>query len=174
MLIKPCMLLLVLGASALAQSDRVATMGDRVRIIAPTTGYSTLTGRVVGTSPDVITLHVDGSVGEFGVRREQIEEIYRSTARHRRPLRGLAIGAPMGAFLGIWFGPKRETAKTGPGIDLEQSSPVPRNALTGAIAGGVIGTVVGTLMRKDDWTPILSQPAAAATGAFRAGLTLRF
>jgi hypothetical protein len=173
MLIKPCMLLLVLATPLLAQENRVAIMGDRVRIIAPTTGYASLTGRVVGTNPDVITLHVDGSVGEFGVRRDQIEEIYRSTARHRRPLRGLAVGLPMGAFLGIWFGPKRETSKTSPGLELDQPSPVPRNALGGALIGSVIGVVAGTLIRSDDWTPILSQPVAG-NSPFRGGLSIRF
>lgn len=153
-MIRTTCLALFLAAPVLAQSDSAATLGDRVLVIAPESGYEKLVGRVTATTPDLINLKVDGAVGEFYIQRSQIVAIYRSVARHRRTKRGLLVGVPLGAFAGIWFGPKAAERS----YDQRYQSPVPRNAVTGGIVGAAIGSAIGFAVRSDVWSPIRAFP----------------
>lgn len=153
-MIRTTCLALFLAAPLLAQSDSAATLGDRVLVIAPESGYEKLVGRVTATTPDLINLKVDGAVGEFYIQRSQIVAIYRSVARQRRTKRGLLIGVPIGAFAGIWFGPRAGERS----YDQSYQSPVFRNALSGGVAGAAIGTVIGFAVRRDVWAPIRAFP----------------
>jgi hypothetical protein len=153
-MIRTTCLALLLAAPLLAQSDSAATLGDRVLVIAPESGYEKLVGRVTATTPDLINLKVDGAVGEFYIQRSQIVAIYRSVARQRRTKRGLLIGVPVGAFAGIWFGPRAGERS----YDQSYQSPVFRNALIGGVAGAAIGTVIGFAVRRDVWVPIRAFP----------------
>lgn len=160
---KSLMLLIAAASPLLAQPDRLVALGDRVRIVAPETGYKQLVGQVTATTPDALSLKVDGSVGEFEVSRSDILSISRSVGHRRNTLRGIRVGLPVGAFAGIWFGPKQKFVNGDP----VGGSPVPRNALAGGVAGVILGAVFGTFIRSDDWEPILAQPKSA-------GLSFRF
>jgi hypothetical protein len=149
-----CAIIALFVAVPLYAQDAVA-LGDRVRIHAPESGYDKLVGRVTATTPDVISLKVDGAAGEFFVRREQIVFVYKSAARKRKTVRGLALGAPIGLGLGIWFGPKSDGERA---YDAGYSSKVPRNAAVGAVAGAIIGAGIGFLTRADAWVPARRQP----------------
>jgi len=145
---------LFISAPLLAQSDSAATLGDRVLVIAPESGYEKLVGRVTATTPDLINLKVDGATGEFYIQRTQIIAIYRSVGRHRRTKRGLLLGIPIGAFAGIWFGPKAGERS----YDEGYQSPVLRNSVMGGIAGAAIGGAIGFAVRSDVWSPIRAFP----------------
>lgn len=162
-MMKSLMLLVAAALPLLAQPDRLVALGDRVRIVAPETGYKQLVGQVTATTPDALSLKVDGSVGEFDVSRGDILSISRSVGHRRNTLRGLRVGLPVGAFAGIWFGPKQKIVNGAP----VGGSPVPRNALAGGVAGVMLGALFGTLIRSDDWEPILAQPMST-------GLLVRF
>lgn len=165
MMIKPGLLLVALASPLIAQAERPITIGDRVMLVAPQSGYDKLTGRVVATTPDVISL--DTRRGEMYVKRDEIVLSFRSVARHRRTLSGLVIGAPIGAGLGLWFGPKGRV-DSGPGIDLDPGAPLfVRNAAVGAIAGTILGGIIGTLVRTDDWKPVMARPQLP-------GISIRF
>lgn len=153
-MIRVACIALFLASPLLAQSEGAATLGDRVLVIAPESGYEKLVGRVTATTPDLISLKVDGAVGEFYVQRSQVVAIYRSIARHRRTKRGLLIGIPIGAFAGIWFGPKAGDRS----YDQSYRSPVPRNAAIGGLTGAVLGSAIGFAIRQDVWTPIRAYP----------------
>ncbi|MEO5567498.1 MAG: hypothetical protein ABIR92_03350 [Gemmatimonadaceae bacterium] len=162
-MMKTLMVLFAVASPLLAQPDRAVALGDRVRIVAPETGYKQLVGQVTATTPDALSLKVDGSVGEFEVSRGDILSISRSVGHRRNTLRGIRVGLPVGAFAGIWFGPKQKIANGAP----VGGSPVPRNALAGGVAGVLLGALFGTFIRSDDWVPILAQPKSA-------GLSVRF
>jgi len=157
-MMKSLLLVVALSSPLLAQSDHVVTLGDRVRIIAPETGYKKLVGRVVSTTPDALSLHIDGSVGEFEVQRADILSISRSTERRRNTKRGAGLGLVIGAFTGIFFGPKASPASIQSGTP--EGSHVGRNALVGGLTGVAVGTFVGFLAKTDYWTPILAGPRA--------------
>lgn len=157
------MLLVAAASPLLAQPDRLVALGDRVRIVAPETGYKQLVGQVTATTPDALSLKVEGSVGEFEVSRSDILSISRSVGHRRNTVRGIRVGLPVGAFAGIWFGPKQKTVNGAP----VGGSPVPRNALTGGVGGVILGALFGSFIRSDDWVPILAQPKSA-------GLSIRF
>ena len=160
---KSLMLLVAAASPLLAQPDRVVALGDRVRIVAPETGYKQLVGQVTATTPDALSLKVDGSVGEFEVSRTDILSISRSIGHRRNTLRGIRIGLPVGAFAGLWFGPKQKVVNGAP----VGGTTVPRNALTGGVAGVMLGALFGSFIRSDEWVPILPQPKSA-------GLSIRF
>lgn len=162
-MLRSLVLLVAVASPLAAQPDRLVALGDRVRIVAPETGYKRLVGQVLATTPDALSLRVDGSVGEFEVARSDILSISRSVGYRRNTLRGIRIGVPVGAFAGLWFGPKQKVVDGAP----VGGSPVPRNALTGGVAGVLIGALLGSFIRSDDWVPILAQPGTP-------GLSLRF
>ena len=162
-------LLVALASPLMAQSEHVVAMGDRVRIVAPETGYEKLVGRVVATTPDALSLKVDGSVGEFEVQRRDIVNIAQSTGRRRHLRQGLQVGIPAGFFTMIFFGPKQKTINGRP--DPDSRNPVPKNMLVGAVAGAAVGGAIGWLVRTDDWTPILARPK---TPGLNVGLSVRY
>lgn len=165
---KALMLLIAVTSPLLGQTERHVTLGDRVRIVAPETGFKKLVGEVVATTPDALSLKVDGSVGEFEVSRADILSISRSVGHRRNTLRGIKVGLPVGAFAGIWFGPKQKLVDGNP----VAGSTVPRNALRGGIAGVILGAIIGSITRTDDWEPILARPKGA--GSPSAGLSIHF
>jgi hypothetical protein len=150
-MIRTAMLTLAFATPLFAQTmpDPVA-LGDRIRVHAPESGYEKLVGRVTATTPDAISMKVDGAAGEFHVRREQILFMYKSAGRKRNTMRGLALGAPIGLGLAIWFGPKSGSPTGG---NTAYKTNVPRNAAAGAIAGALLGAGIGFTVRTDTWVP---------------------
>jgi hypothetical protein len=148
-MIRPALLLL-LAATPLAAQGVPVVPGDRIRVHAPASGYDRLTGEVTETTPDLISMKVDGAAGEFYVRREQILLLYKSASRHRNTRKGIAGGAVVGAALGMWFGPKGGERA----FDESYTPPVLRNAAIGGLAGALIGAGAGFLKRSDRWVHV--------------------
>jgi hypothetical protein len=151
-MIKPVMLLLLVAAPVMAQSDAVATLGDRVRVIAPKAGYAKLTGRVVATTPDALSLVVDRSPTEVAILRDQIDELYRSVGTRRHPMRGAMIGGAIGLLATIQFGPKQQVPNAPQGI--ESGRGTTKNLLIGGLGGAAMGGFVGYLTQTDSWVEI--------------------
>ena len=150
-MIRSALLGVLLAVPAFAQTAGPVALGDRIRVHAPESGYAKLVGRVTQTTPDMIGLKVDGSAGEFYVRREQIVFLYRSVGRRRHTVRGLLLGTAIGAALGVWFGPKDQNERA---LDPTRPNPMGRNAMLGATGGAILGTFAGFATRTDTWVPV--------------------
>lgn len=147
---RSALLMLLVAAPLAAQPAGSVIPGDRIRVHAPASGYDKLVGRVTQTTPDLISMRVDGAAGEFYVRREQILFLYKSASRHRNTRKGMVAGVVIGAGLGMWFGPKGGERA----FDESYTPPVLRNAAIGGLAGGLIGAGAGFLKRSDRWVHV--------------------
>ena len=115
-MIRPFLALLLCAAPVLAQGDRVATLGDRVKVYAPSAGYKRVTGQVVGTTPDVLSLSVKGAEFEVPVARAQIDRLLLSVGSHRNIARGAGLGGLIGLGGYVAFGPRQLDATALPRI----------------------------------------------------------
>jgi hypothetical protein len=153
-MIKSALLLLLSAAPLLAQSERTAALGDRVRIRAPKAGYGRITGQVIATTPDVVQLRIDGGGTEVAVQRGEIEELLLSVKSRRNTTRGIVIGAVAGGALAYVFGPrKQETAYSAPGTRTPTV-----NIVTTAVGGAAIGGLIGYYTRTDSWMRLSARP----------------
>src|SRR5215208_3588865 len=114
-MIRPLLSLLLCAGPLWAPGERVATLGDRVKVLAPKAGYKKITGEVVATTPDALSLRVKGAETEVPVARAQIDRLFLSVASHRNIQRGAAIGAILGLGGYLWFGPRELDATALPG-----------------------------------------------------------
>jgi hypothetical protein len=157
-MIRPFLALLLCASPMLAQGGRVATLGDRVKVYAPLAGYKRITGEVVATTPDVLSLKVKGADTEVPVGRAQIDRLLLSVGRHRNIPRGAAIGAILGLGGYLWFGPRELDATALPGT--KASNRISKtNLITGTVGGAALGALIGNFAMSDVWVQIT--PAAA-------------
>jgi hypothetical protein len=152
------MALLFCAAPLLAQGSRVANLGDRVKVYAPKAGYKKITGQVVATTPDILSLRVKGAESEVPVARAQIDQLYLSLGSHSNIRRGIGLGALAGLTAYMLFGP-RELDATTPAATTQSNKISTTNLVTSTVGGAVIGGFVGNFARSDVWLRIT--PAAA-------------
>jgi hypothetical protein len=152
-MIKSALILTLLAAPLLAQTERSAALGDRVRLKAPKAGYRQLTGEVIATTPDVIQLRLDGGPTEVAVQRVEIQELLLSIASRRNAQRGAVIGTVTGAVVAFLYGPKHQDTPYSP----PTRTPV-INIISAAIGGGAIGGLIGYYTRSDTWVILTPQP----------------
>jgi hypothetical protein len=157
-MIRPLLALFLCAAPLLAQGGRVATLGDRVKVHAPKAGYKKITGEVVATTPDILSLRVKGADSEVPVARTQIDQLYLSLGSHANVRRGIGLGALAGLTAYMLFGP-RELDATTPGATTQSNKISTTNLVTSTAGGAVIGGLIGSLARSDIWVRIT--PAAA-------------
>ena len=150
-MIKRALLLLLLAPPLLAQTERTAALGDRVRVRAPKAGYGKLTGQVIGTTPDVLQLRLDAGQTEVAVARAQIDALYVSTSSRRNTWRGIVIGALVAGVGTYLFGPKEVKLNDPPGTP--QKVPM-GNVVTATVGGAAIGAIVGYYSRSDNWVAV--------------------
>ena len=147
-MIKSALVLLVWAAPLFAQTGRGAALGDRVRVHAAKAGYKKLTGRVIGTTPDVLELRLDAGQTEVAVPRAQIDRLYVSLSTRRNTLRGGVIGAVAAGAGTFLFGPKEVKLDGTPGK-------VPMtNVITATAGGAAIGALLGYFARTDTWLAV--------------------
>ena len=155
-MIRP-LLALLLGAAPVA-AQRVATLGDRVKVYAPSAGYKRITGTVVATTPDVLSLSVKGAEFEVPVARAQIDRLLLSVGSHRNIARGAALGGLIGLGGYMWFGPRQLDATALPGTP-GTSRISWTNLISSTVGGAGLGGLVGNFAITDVWVQIT--PAAA-------------
>ena len=152
-MIKSALMVMLCAAPLVAQTERHAALGDRVRVRAPRAGYSTITGDVIATTPDAIQIRVDKAT-EVGIMRAQIDQLMLSVSSRSHTARGAGVGffaAAAGAFL---FGPKEVKVGQPPGTGKVS----PTNVVVAAVGGAAIGALVGHYTRSDTWMRITPQP----------------
>lgn len=151
-MMKAVVLIVGLAAPLMAQRARTATIGDRVRVIAPKSGHGKLVGLVTSTTPDALGLKVDGAIDEVAVQRDQINSIDLSVATRRHPAPGAFIGGVVGLVIANSFGPKTDAVQ---GIGQEVGTrTTAKNLVTGTLMGASIGAFVGSFVRTDRWVAI--------------------
>jgi hypothetical protein len=146
--------LVALAVSAQAADDRPVTMGDRVRITAP----SVLTKRVEGTlaAVDRETLSVFSTAEgkKVEVRRSQITKLELTRGKMSRWRTGALIGAAWGVGFGVVLSNPPSSAEH---FDVNGGA-VAAGVLIGASPGGLIGAALHT----DRWTSV--SPGAVTLG----------
>jgi hypothetical protein len=147
-MIRSILLLSLCATSLMAQTEQAVTLGDRVRILAPRAGYRQITGNVVATTPDVLSITIDRSATEVAVPRERIDKLLLSVDTKRHVPTGAFVGAALGAGLALWFGPKESTV---PGSTVQAGRGSTRNLVTGTIGGAALGALIGYFARTDTW-----------------------
>jgi hypothetical protein len=144
------LLLALFAAPAMAQMRPVA-LGDRVRVVAPQAGYPRLTGTVVSTTPDVISVQVDGFPTEVPVERSQIAQLLLSIDSHRNTIRGAFLGGVLGAGITLWFGGK-SSPPAAPTIDAGNVSAT--KMIAGTATGIALGALFGFAKKSDTWVEV--------------------
>jgi len=150
-MVRTLLLSSLIAAPLLGQGDRVVTLGDRVRIVAPKAGYKKITGNVVSTTPDVVSISLERSPTEIAVPRDHIDRLFLSVNSRRNAGKGAILGAAVGAGFALWFGPKEGVV---PGSTVETGKGSTKNLVTGAISGAALGALIGYFARTDDWVEL--------------------
>ena len=157
--------------------------GARVRITQ--TGQKPRTAVVVARSADTLVVRWPENSNAVAVPFGQISRLDVSTGRHRKVLKGAAIGTvsagTIGAILGAaTYQPCESTELFG---CLMASSSASESAVLGGVVGGALGLIVGSLVglpKRDDWHQVsldASRVAVAVTPRGRStnvGLSLTF
>ena len=152
-MIKSVLILLLSAAPLLAQTERHAALGDRVRITAPKSGYGRLTGEVTATTPDALQVRLAEGT-EVAVMRSQIDELMLSLSTRRNTARGAVLGTVIFGVGALLFGPKEVGPNQPPG-----TGKVPTvNVISAAVGGGAIGALVGYYTRTDLWVRLTPRP----------------
>ena|SRR5689334_18305993 len=152
-MIKSALMIMLCVAPLVAQTQRHAALGDRVRIHAPDAGYGRLTGQVTATTPDALQIRLDGGT-EVAVMRNQIDAMFLSLSSRTNSLRGAAVGTLIAGAAAFLYGPKKVTAGQPPGT----GKVVMSNVGVAAIGGAAIGALAGHYTRTDTWLRLSPQP----------------
>jgi hypothetical protein len=153
-MIKTALVLLLSAAPLLAQTQRHAALGDRVRIRAPKAGYGRLTGEVTATTPDALQIRLNGGT-EVAVMRAQIDEMLLSLSSRRNTVRGAAVGTLLAGAVAFLYGPKKVSPGQPPSA---RGSVVMSNVIAAAIGGATIGALAGHYTRSDTWIKLSPGP----------------
>jgi hypothetical protein len=152
-MIKSALILVFCVSPLLAQTERRAALGDRVRIEAARAGYGRLTGQVTATTPDAIQVLLQNGT-EVAVMRQQIDRMFLSLRARRNTTRGAVLGALLvgsGTFL---FGPKKVSATQPQGAGKVPAT----NVVSATIAGAGVGALIGYYTRSDTWLALSPRP----------------
>ena len=161
----------------------VVQPGARVRITYA--GQKPRTAVVVAHSADTLLVRWPEYANAVAVPFAEISRLDVSTGRHRRLLKGAALGTlsagTVGAVLGAaTYSPCESTEFLG---CLMAPTSASESAVIGGVVGGVLGLIVGTLVglpSRDEWQQVsldASRVAVAVTPRGRRtdlGLSLRF
>lgn len=165
-----------------AMSEGAVGPGARVRITQ--SGSQPRIGVVVARSADTLVVRWPEYTNAVALPFAEISRLDLSTGRHRKVLKGAAIGTlsagAVGAILGaVTYTPCESTEFLGCLLAPTSAS---ESAVIGGVLGGALGLIVGTLVglpKRDDWHQVSleSRVAVAVTPRGRStdvGLSLRF
>ena len=157
--------------------------GARVRITQA--GQKPRVAVVVARSADTLVVRWPEYTNAVALPFTEISRLDLSTGRHRKMLKGAAVGTlsagAVGAILGaVSYTPCESTEFLG---CLMAPASATESAVLGGVAGGVLGLIVGTLVglpKRDDWHQVsldASRVAVVVTPQGRGtavGLSLEF
>lgn len=135
-----------LAASAEAADERVVTIGDRVRVTAPSVSRKRIEGTLAAADRETLTV-VSGDDGtRVGVPRSRISKLEVTRGRTSRWGIGVVIGAGAGVLPGV-------VASNPPSSADRFQVDGGAVAVCGAI-GAASGALVGAALRTDRWTTV--------------------
>ena len=178
---------LIAGPDVLAAQSAMpeGAVGPGARVRITQAGSKPRTAVVVARSADTLVVRWPENSNAVALPYAGISRLDVSTGRHRKVLKGAAIGTlsagAVGAILGAaTYQPCESTELFG---CLMASSSASESAVIGGVLGGALGLVVGTLVglpKRDDWHQVsldASRVAVAITPRSRGtnvGLSLKF
>lgn len=140
------------------KADSPIVVGSKVRLVAP----AVVKGRVQGivTEMDETSLVVRSDARGFvRVGREAITRLEVSTGRHRKTLKGMVIGAGVGAVLFQTAVSDDCNGAVSPCTTSHAAA-----AGIGLLVGAVWGAGIGTLFKGDRWSPVSPDHLRLAVG----------
>jgi hypothetical protein len=147
--------ILALAASpALGQTERGDTVsaGQRVRLRTEE-GGKWQKGTVAETTPDALTLELDGSAVTLGVRLAEISELEVSRGQRSNFLPGLGWGFFAGAVIGGIVG--FASGDDPPGwFSMTAGEKAAAGAIGFGALGALVGGISGALTHSDRWEPV--------------------
>jgi hypothetical protein len=142
------------GTGVLAQTAPSVEEGSRVRITAPSLGLTEAVGIVQEATNEEIVVQFEYPRRLATVDRSDITGLDVSVERERKVLKGLGVGALVGAGTGVVIGlASGDDEGTFLAFTAEEKALVMGIGL-GAV-GGVVGLIVGALDRNDVWSSTL-------------------
>jgi hypothetical protein len=141
------------GSTAAAGTEAALVEGAKVRVEAPLVSAGRIQGAVAELGATALVVSVDDR--RVTVPWRAITHMDVSAGQRRHALRGLLIGAGVGAALSIVM-PKcvNEGCSTEVGFE-------PVFALMGALGGSAWGSLIGALVKTEDWKAVSVRLAVA-------------
>jgi len=121
------------------------TVGSRIRLLAPTAVTGRIEGMVVQLNGSSL-LVAGNDRTPVSVSRQAITQLEVSTGRHRQTLKGMCIGAGLGALFGV----------ANPCIAMVGCDERNRGeaALIYGLSGAAWGAGIGALIKRDRWSAV--------------------
>jgi hypothetical protein len=141
------------GTGVLAQTAPSVEEGSRVRITAPSLGLTEAVGIVQEATNEELVVQFEYPRRLATVDRSDITGLDVSVERQRKVLKGLGVGALVGAGSGVLIGLASGDDEGFLALTAEEKAVIMGIGL-GAV-GGVVGLVVGALDRNDVWSSTL-------------------
>jgi hypothetical protein len=141
-----------------AQTVSPITVGSRVRVLAPSAVKGQVEGTVMQIDENSLLLSTDDHL-PLTVPRGAIARLDVSTGRHRKWLKGMCIGAVIGA---VSWGASY-TDCTSSSCDTSRGDVM----AIGAVGGSIWGAGIGALFSGDRWSPVPLERVRVSLGPTR-------
>ena len=137
-----------LGASTAAADEHAVSIGDRVRVSAPSVSPKRIEGTLVVVDSETLTIASGGA--SVGVPRSGIAKLEVTRGRKSHWVTGALIGAGWGVGVGVLF--------SNPPSSADHFSIDTGALAAGVVMGATLGALIGAVLRTDRWTTV---PGAA-------------
>jgi hypothetical protein len=136
------------------------TVGTKVRLRAPTLFSGRIEGMVIETNESSLLIGVNDRV-PLRVSRQAITQLEVSMGRRRRPLKGMIVGAGIGAAVYAIAGVSYQ------GDASASASEWAHFLGLGMLGGAAWGAGIGALINSDRWSPVPPERLRVSLGATR-------
>lgn len=156
------------GTLPIADPVRAALQpGSAIRLEVPGYGRGLFRATIAAITPTTLVVRTHLNVPQSTIPRDSIVRLQIATGERSQfahwGLRGAALGAELGAFLGAATAKREQSPSPCPAAEpfcgLDRNSrhalgKMGRGALVGVVAGGVIGAAVGSFYRHPRWRDV--------------------
>ncbi|HYW05976.1 MAG TPA: hypothetical protein VE913_03410 [Longimicrobium sp.] len=170
--------LLLFAAPAVAQrAPLTLSVGDTVRVFAPTVSPRPLVGTLTAYRHNGLAVRDERTGTEQVVAFSALERLARGTGVHRRraAISGLRRGAFLGAAIGVVSGPLIATGDTRD--DWEIANTTVATTVGGALLGSAVGGALGWVLAREEWVefrlPVRGAVSWTTDGAPSAAVSIR-